>query len=99
MASIQTAIMLTDRVTNPMRNICNALNMTISNFERLQEASGDSMSNIKFDNIRAEINQANASMIQLSDEINNAANKIYAQTEIFSGIILYVRIIMNPVWS
>lgn len=75
MASVQTAIMLTDRVTNPMRNICNALNMTISNFERLQEASGDSMSNIKFDNIRAEINQANASMIQLSDEINNAANK------------------------
>ena len=75
MASIQTAIMLTDRVTNPIRNICNALNMTISNFERLQEASGDSMSNIKFDNIRAEINQANASMIQLSDEINNAANK------------------------
>lgn len=75
MASIQTAIMLTDRVTNPIRNICNALNMTISNFERLQEASGDSMNNIKFDKVREEINQANAAMIQLSDEINNAANK------------------------
>lgn len=75
MASIQTAIMLTDRVTNPMRNICNALNMTISNFERLQEASGDSMNNIKFGKIREEINQANAAMVQLSDEINNAANK------------------------
>ena len=75
MASIQTAIMLTDRVTNPIRNICNALNMTIGNFERLQEASGDSMNNIKFDKVREEINQANAAMIQLSDEINNAANK------------------------
>ena len=75
MASIQTAIMLTDRVTNPVRNICNALNMTIGNFERLQEASGDSMNNIKFDKVREEINQANAAMIQLSDEINNAANK------------------------
>lgn len=75
MASIQTAIMLTDRVTNPMRNICNALNMTISNFERLQEASGDSMNNIKFGKIREEINQANAAMVQLSDEINNAASK------------------------
>lgn len=75
MASIQTAIMLTDRVTSPVMNICNAVDVAINNFERLQSVSGDSMNNVKFDKVRVELNHTNDAVVELSNNINNAGNK------------------------
>lgn len=72
---IRTAIELTNRATAPLQSITNALNITISNFERLAQTSGNSLDNIDFASAREEINQANAAMIQLQENINGASNR------------------------
>ena len=72
---IRTAIELTNRATAPLQSITNALNITISNFERLASASGNSLDNIDFASAREEINQANAAMVQLQENINGASNR------------------------
>lgn len=72
MASIQTAIQLQDRVSAPMRNITNALNMTIASFEEMRGESSNCMGSANFNAIRSEINQANTAMNQLADTTNRA---------------------------
>lgn len=74
MAGIQTSIQLVDRITNPLRNITNALNHTISAFEQAQR-EGQAFDNVDFTAIRSEINSANAELVALSentDRLNNA---------------------------
>ena len=71
MSSISTAIQLTDRMTAPLRNITNALNMTISAMEKAETAGGN-LGNANFSGIRRQINSAETAFNQLEDEINNS---------------------------
>ena len=71
MSSISTAIQLTDRMTAPLRNITNALNMTISAMEKAESAGGN-LGNVNFSGIRRQINSAETAFDQLEGEINNS---------------------------
>lgn len=82
MASIQTAIQLTDRMTAPLQHITNALNMTISNFERLDRVSDSAMDASNFVGVREEINRANQAMEELASNTEQAG----AKTEGLLGI-------------
>ena len=75
MASIQTAIQLTDRMTAPLQHITNALNMTISNFERLDRVSDSAMDASNFVGVREEINRANQAMEELASNTEEAGAK------------------------
>lgn len=75
MASIQTAIQLTDRMTAPLQHITNALNMTISIFERLDSASESALNPSDFVGVREEIERANHGMEQLSDNTERVTRK------------------------
>lgn len=74
MSTISTAIQLTDRMTSPLRNITNALNMTISAMEKA-ETAGANLGNANFNAIRHQINSAETAFVQLEDEINNTKKK------------------------
>lgn len=74
MSTISTAIQLTDRMTSPLRNITNALNMTISAMEKA-ETAGTNLGNADFNAIRRQINSAETAFVQLEDEINNTKKK------------------------
>lgn len=74
MSSISTAIQLTDRMTAPLRNITNALNMTISAMEKA-ETAGAGLGSANFSGIRRQINSAETAFVQLEDEINNTKKK------------------------
>ena len=75
MASIQTAIQITDRMTSPLQHITNALNMTISIFERLDSASESALNPSDFVGVREEIERANHGMEQLSDNTEQVTRR------------------------
>lgn len=76
MATIQTAIRLIDQVTSPMRNITQAVNMTISAFEALEASSFSSIDGMNFDAVREKVNAAN---IELNDVAENIRRNEEAQ--------------------
>jgi len=51
MATIQTAIRLTDMMTAPLQNITQALNMTISAFETVESSANGAMGGMNFDGV------------------------------------------------
>lgn len=67
-ATIQTAIRLTDMMTSPLMNITQALNMTISAFESVESSADGAISGMDFDGVRERINSAN---IELNETIEN----------------------------
>jgi len=67
-ATIQTAIRLTDMMTSPLMNITQALNMTISAFESVESSADGAISGMDFDGVREKINSAN---IELNETIEN----------------------------
>ena len=54
MATIRTAIQITDGMTPGLRSITNALNMTISSFEALQTASHNAVDTSSIQRAREE---------------------------------------------
>jgi tape measure domain-containing protein len=78
MATIQTAIRLIDQVTSPMRNITQAVNMTISAFEALEASSFSSIDGMNFDAVREKVNAAN---IELNDVAENIRRNEEAQED------------------
>lgn len=68
MATIQTAIRLTDMMTSPLMNITQALNMTISAFETVESTADGAISGMNFDGVREKINAAN---MELNETIEN----------------------------
>lgn len=76
MATIQTAIRLTDMMTSPMMNITQALNMTISAFESVESSANGAISGMDFDGVREKINSAN---IELNETIENIRRNEEAQ--------------------
>lgn len=81
---IQAAIGVHDMFSEPLRNMSNALNMTISSFEQLQDTSSNAVdlsalqsardelakAEIAFDNVGDEIKQAEENQRKLNEEIN-----------------------------
>lgn len=74
MATIQTAIRLTDMMTSPIMNITQALNMTISAFESVESSADGAISGMDFDGVREKINSANM-------ELNEVAENVRRNTE------------------
>jgi tape measure domain-containing protein len=73
-ATIQTAIRLTDMMTSPLLNITQALNMTISAFESVESTADGAISGMDFDGVREKINSANM-------ELNETIESIRRNTE------------------
>ena len=68
MATIQTAIRLTDMMTSPIMNITQALSMTVSAFEALESRADGAISEMDFGGVREKIDAAN---IELNETIEN----------------------------
>lgn len=66
MASIQTAIQLTDRVTAPLMNMTSALTTVISEFERVEGASGNAFDVAAMGEARAKLNMVEQELEQIS---------------------------------
>ncbi len=62
MATIGTTIELTDRMTAPLHNILNALNLTISSFQDMQSTAAQDIDTSSIEAAREQINQATAAL-------------------------------------
>lgn len=85
MSTISTSIQMHNGMTPALRNMSNALNIVLSSFESLQQASGNSIdvssiqaarnelnqAEIAFNSIEHEIRDANVAQRQLNDEIGH----------------------------
>jgi tape measure domain-containing protein len=74
MASISTAVELTDRMTYPLHSITSALNSTLNVFDDFKSSLGDSFDNTKIDAARRSIDEANASIDAMNESMNGASN-------------------------
>lgn len=70
MASIQTAIQLTDRVTAPLMNITSALNSVIDGFESAQSASENAFDMAELSSARAKIAMADEQIQEIVADTN-----------------------------
>lgn len=70
MASIQTMIQLTDRVTAPLMNITSALDSVINEFERAQSASGSAFDMEELSGARAKIAMADQQIQEIVADTN-----------------------------
>lgn len=94
MASIRASIELYDAISTPLNHITNALNMTISSFEDMQDVVSNNFDSSNFEGIRNEIDQATIAVSQLSNVISQVERidditprvKIPKQTQIETPI-------------
>lgn len=70
MASITTAIHLTDAMTPVLRNITGAMNSTLDIFESMDSEMNSSFDTSKINSARIAIDQVNASLDAMGDNIN-----------------------------
>lgn len=79
MATIQTAIQLTDRMTAPLMNITSALNTVINEFERVEAVSGNAFDIEKISGASAKLNIAEQ---QLNEITTASARAAASQSEL-----------------
>lgn len=72
MATIQTAVNITDGMTPAFRSMTNAMNIVINSFEHLQTASSNSINTRSIQTAREELARAEASFDRLENEIQQA---------------------------
>ncbi|MFR0018666.1 MAG: tape measure protein [Paraclostridium sp.] len=72
MATIQTAINITDGMTPAFRSMTNAMNIVINSFEHLQTASSNSIDTRSLQTAREELARAESSFDRLENEIQQA---------------------------
>lgn len=78
MATIQSAIKLNDMMTAPIRNITNAMNMMLSSWTNLDNATSKGLDVSSVESIRSELNQATRALDQMGkeqDEFNREVNE------------------------
>lgn len=75
MASIQTMIALSDRVSAPLYSICTAIEATIGGFESMQYASGTAFDVSAFDGARENLAAAATQLQAITDGTGQAVNK------------------------
>ncbi len=73
MASIQTAINITDGMTPAFKSMSNAMNIVMSNFEALQRQSGKAIDTSSITAARQELFRANAAITQVENNMRQAA--------------------------
>ena len=71
MASIRSQLILTDRMTGPLRGINRALNLVLNSFESMQSASGRAIDTAAIQEAREELARVNRSLDQLEQNTNN----------------------------
>jgi prefoldin subunit 5 len=64
-ATIQTAIRLTDGMTTPLHNIVNALNHTIAGFQNMQSTASQSINTSSLDAAKSRINSTTMALNEL----------------------------------
>ena len=74
MASIQTAIQITDRVSAPMYNIIGALDNVIRAYDSVQSEFAEGLDTSKIQQARQQIDAAAQQMTKIASETNTAAN-------------------------
>ena len=74
MASIQTAIQITDRVSAPMYNIIGALDNVIRAYDSVQAEFAEGLDTSKIQQARQQIDAAAQQMTKIASETNTAAN-------------------------
>lgn len=72
MATIRTAIQITDGMTPAFRSMNSALNMVLSSFEAVQRASSNAIDTTSIQAARAELNKAEMTFNQIEQEIAQA---------------------------
>lgn len=72
MATIRTAIQLQDGMTSVVRSMNNALNICISSFEAMQNASSHAVNTANISAARAELSKASIAMNTVEQEIREA---------------------------
>lgn len=88
MGTIATSIMITDRVSQPLRKVAQSLNTVISGFE---EANKASHLNIDTSGMRQKVNELNASLDAMGDKAEESTGKIRSgvrsASDPFDGLI------------
>lgn len=74
MASIQTGIELNDQFTSVIYGIINAVNLTVSAMEDMQQTIGTDIDTSSLEGMRNEINQATIALNELSDAMQNQSS-------------------------
>ena len=74
MATIQTSIILTDRVSGVLQNIMRSLDATNNSFNRLNNSTQNVMNSGDLVEIRSSLDSINNQYRQIVDQINNAGN-------------------------
>jgi tape measure domain-containing protein len=72
MATIRTAIQITDGMTPAFRSMTKAMNVTLASFEALQSASSTAIDTSSIQAARAELNRAEIAMNDIEQEIREA---------------------------
>ncbi len=73
MAGISTAIELTDRMSYPLHSITSALDSTLGVFEEFKSSLGQTFDDSKINAARISIDEANASIDAMTENMNNAS--------------------------
>lgn len=94
MATIGTAIRLNDMMSAPVRNITNAMNMMLSTWNDLDNATSDGLNVNSIESIRSEVNQATRALQRMEDEqedfnqdVREGANAMDSLTDKILGAV------------
>jgi tape measure domain-containing protein len=94
MATIGTAIRLNDMMSDPIRNITNAMNMMLSAWDSLDTATSGGLDINGVESIRSELNQATRALDAMGDEqqefnryVQNGSNAMDGLTDKIIGAV------------
>jgi tape measure domain-containing protein len=94
MATIGTAIRLNDMMSTPIRNITNAMNMMLSSWNDLDDATSSGLDVRNIESIRSELNQATRALDQMGNEqqqfnrhVQNGSNAMDGLTDKILGAV------------
>lgn len=73
MATIRTSIQITDGMSKAFQSMNNAMNIVLSSFESLQDASSNAIDTASIQAARQELNQAELAFNQIEQEITQAS--------------------------
>ncbi len=95
MATVSSTLKLFDGMTPALRSITNALNLTISSFEKMQKVSQNSVDISRLQAARIELNKAEAHFAKIQEEINRADKALSK----FNNDIRIGESTANALWS
>lgn len=75
MSGINSTVRITDGMSPALRSMNNALNMVLSTFERMQNATGEAVDTTDIVNARNELNNAAVAVNRLEEELNQAGRE------------------------